>query len=80
MCVCVSVCLCVCVSVSVISNQSTSKKPHVSNLSKLDTCQKSSGRGDLERVSKLGQNLRKGVGNIGRGLHKIGVLAILCQQ
>ena len=72
--------LCVFVVVCVISNQSTSKKLHVSNLSKLDACQKSSGRGDLERVSKLGQNLRKGVGNIGRGLHKIGVLATLCQQ
>ena len=71
LCVCVCVCVCVharaCVCVCVISNQSTSKKPHVSNLSKLDACQKSSGCGDLERVSKLGQNLRKEVGNIGRG-------------
>ena len=56
--------LCVFVCVCLISNQSTSEKPHVSNLSKLDACQKSSGRGDLERGSKLGRNLRKGVGNI----------------
>ena len=35
----VSVCLfvCVCVFVCVISNKSTNKKPHVSDLSKLDT-------------------------------------------
>ena len=59
--------LCVVVVVCVISNQSTSKKLHVSNLSKLDACQKSSGHGDLERLSKLGQNLRKQVGNIGWG-------------
>ena len=40
-----AVCLCVCVCV--IPNQSTSKKPHVSDLSKLDACQKSSGCGGL---------------------------------
>ena len=35
-----------------------------------------------EGESKFGRNLRKGVGNIGGGggLHKIGVLATLCQQ
>ena len=32
----VCVCVCVCVFLCVISNQSTSKKPHVSDLSKLD--------------------------------------------
>ena len=37
----------VCVCVCVISNQSTSKKPHVSDLNKLDACQKSSGCGGL---------------------------------
>ena len=41
------VCLCVCVflCVLVISNQSSSKKPHVSDLGKLDTYQNSSGVG-----------------------------------
>ena len=41
------VCLCVCVfsCVLVISNQSSSKKPHVSGLGKLDTYQNSSGVG-----------------------------------
>ena len=48
--------MCVCV----ISNQSTSKNQ--------STCQKSSGRGDLGGGgSKLGRNLRKGVGNTGGG-------------
>ena len=54
--------LCVFVCVCVISNQSTSKNQ--------STCQKSSGRGDLGgggSGSKLGRNLRKGVGNIGGG-------------
>ena len=37
--------VCVCVCVFVISNQSTSKKPHVSDLSKLDAFEKSSGGG-----------------------------------
>ena len=43
--ICLCVCLCVCVCVFVISNQSTSKKPHVSDLSKLDAFEKSSGGG-----------------------------------
>ena len=34
--VCLCVCVCVCVRACVISNQSTSKKPHLSDLSKLD--------------------------------------------
>ena len=40
-----AVCLCVCVCV--ISNQSTSKKLHLSDLNKLGACQKSSGCGGL---------------------------------
>ena len=39
--------LCVFLCACVISNQSTSKKRHASNLSKLYACQKSSGRGNL---------------------------------
>ena len=35
--VCVCVCVFVCVNVCAISNQSTSRKPYVSGLSKLDT-------------------------------------------
>ena len=34
----VYVCMCVCVCVCVISNESNSKKPHVSDLSKLMSC------------------------------------------
>ena len=36
-CVCVCLCVFVCVNVCAISNQSTSRKPYVSGLSKLDT-------------------------------------------
>ena len=69
--------LCVFVCVCVISNQSTSKNQ--------STCQKSSGRGDLggggeweqawTKFEKGGRQYRRG-----EGLHKIGVLATLCQQ
>ena len=37
LCVFACMCVCVCVCVCLILNQSTSKKPHVSDLSKLDT-------------------------------------------
>ena len=33
----VNLCVCMCICVYVISNQSTRKKPHVSDLGKLDT-------------------------------------------
>ena len=53
-----AVCQCVC---CVISNQSTSKKPNVSDLSKLGACQKRRRFGG----GRVGRNLRKGVGNVG---------------